>query len=199
MTTRNDLYTRVTNSIIADLEQGIRPWLKPWNAEHAAGRITRPLRVGGQPYKGINVMMLWASAIDQNFTAPIWMTFKQAAELNANVKKGSKGSLVVYADRITRTETTNNGQENEHNIYFMKGSTSSRSRDSRPTSTPPPPRSSTRCSVSRWPTGSSPTPGPTSVMAGMRRIMPPHPITCRCHRRCSSGTPRAITRRWPTN
>jgi antirestriction protein ArdC len=123
MTTRTDIYTRVTNSIIADLEKGIRPWLKPWNAEHAAGRITRPLRVGGQPYKGINVMMLWASAMTQNFAAPIWMTFKQAQERNANVRKGSKGSLVVYADRITRTETTSDGQESERDIYFMKGYT----------------------------------------------------------------------------
>ncbi len=123
MTTRIDLYTRVTNGIIADLEKGIRPWLKPWNTEYAAGRITRPLRVGGQPYKGINVMMLWASAITQNFTAPIWMTFKQAQERNANVRKGSKGSLVVYADRITRTETREDGQENERDIYFMKGYT----------------------------------------------------------------------------
>ena len=123
MTTRIDLYTRVTNAIIADLEKGVRPWLKPWNAEHAAGRITRPLRAGGQPYKGINVLMLWASAMTQNFAAPIWMTFKQAKELNANVRKGSKGSLVVYADRITRTETAEDGEESERDIYFMKGYT----------------------------------------------------------------------------
>jgi antirestriction protein ArdC len=45
-TNRTDLYTRVTNAIIADLEQGVRPWHKPWTAEHAAGRITRPLRAG---------------------------------------------------------------------------------------------------------------------------------------------------------
>jgi antirestriction protein ArdC len=121
MNTRIDLYTSVTNAIIADLEKGVRPWLKPWNSEHAAGRITRPLRAGGQPYKGINVLMLWTSAMTQNFAAPIWMTFKQAKELKANVRKGSKGSLVVYADRITRTETANDGQENERDIYFMKG------------------------------------------------------------------------------
>ncbi|HWG46522.1 MAG TPA: ArdC-like ssDNA-binding domain-containing protein, partial [Gemmataceae bacterium] len=122
-TQRIDLYTRVTNAIIADLEQGVRPWLKPWDAEHAAGHITRPLRACGQPYKGINVLMLWASAMNQNFAAPIWMTFHQAKELNANVKKGSNGSLVVYADRITRTETGEDGQENERDIYFMKGYT----------------------------------------------------------------------------
>jgi antirestriction protein ArdC len=123
MTTRIDLYTRVTNAIIADLEQGVRPWLKPWNAEHADGRITRPLRAGGQPYNGINVLMLWTSAMNQNFSAPIWMTFKQAKELKGNVRKDSKGTLVVYADRITKTETDENGEENGRDIYFMKGYT----------------------------------------------------------------------------
>jgi antirestriction protein ArdC len=120
---RSDVYTRVTDAIIADLEKGVRPWLQPWNAAHAAGPITRPLRASGQSYKGINVLMLWASAMTQNFASPIWMTFKQAKELNASVRKGSKGSLVVYADRITRTETAEDGEENERDIYFMKGYT----------------------------------------------------------------------------
>ena len=123
MTTRIDLYTRVTNAIVADLENGVRPWLKPWNAEHAAGGITRPLRAGGQPYKGINVLMLLLAAMTHNFSAPIWMTFNQAKELKGNVRKDSKGSLVVYADRITRTEAAEDGSENERDIYFMKGYT----------------------------------------------------------------------------
>lgn len=122
-TKRIDLYSRVTNAIISDLEQGVRPWLKPWDAEHAAGRISRPLRAGGQPYKGINVLSLWESALSQHFTAPIWMTFNQAKERGASVRKGSRGTLVVYADRITRTETAENGQECERDIYFMKGYT----------------------------------------------------------------------------
>jgi antirestriction protein ArdC len=120
MTTRIDLYTRVTNAILADLEKGVRPWLQPWNAGHAAGPITRPLRANGQPYKGINVLMLWTSAMTQHFASPIWMTFKQAKELDANIRKGSKGSLVVYSNRITRTETTENGEEQERDIHFMK-------------------------------------------------------------------------------
>jgi len=51
MTEIRDVYSRITGKIIADLEQGIRPWHKPWNADHAAGRITRPLRHNGIPYK----------------------------------------------------------------------------------------------------------------------------------------------------
>ena len=96
---REDIYQRVTDSIVAELERGVRPWLKPWNAEHAAGRITRPLRSNGIPYQGINVLMLWAEAVEKGYAAPIWMTFKQALELGAHVRKGEKGSLVVYADQ----------------------------------------------------------------------------------------------------
>jgi antirestriction protein ArdC len=122
-TTRTDVYTRVTDAIIAELEKGVRPWLKPWNAEHAAGRITRPLRCNGQPYKGVNVLMLWLAAEAQGFSAPIWMTFNQAKDLGAHVKAGSKGSLVVYADRITKSDTGEDGEETERDIFFMKGYT----------------------------------------------------------------------------
>jgi antirestriction protein ArdC len=46
-----DLYTRITNRIIAELEAGTRPWLKPWNAEHAAGRI--PARCATTEYRTV--------------------------------------------------------------------------------------------------------------------------------------------------
>ncbi len=120
---RGDLYARVTAKIIADLDGGVRPWLKPWNAEHAAGRITRPLRANGQPYKGINVLMLWGEADLKGYSCPIWMTFRQALELGGHVRKGEHGSLVVYADKITRTETSDDGEESLRQIPFMKGYT----------------------------------------------------------------------------
>ncbi|MEY9154917.1 antirestriction protein ArdC [Bradyrhizobium japonicum] len=119
-----NVYERITSRIVAELEQGVRPWLKPWNAEHAAGRITRPLRLNGQPYQGINVLMLWSEAVAKGFAAPIWMTFKQTAELGAHVRKGEHGSLVVYADRIHRTERDETtGAEAEREIPFLKGYT----------------------------------------------------------------------------
>jgi len=120
---RQDVYTRITDKIIADLENGIRTWMKPWNAGNTAGRITRPLRHNGQPYSGINILMLWASAIEQGFSSPTWMTFKQALELDACVRKGEKGSLVVYANSITKTEANDAGEDVERDIHFMKGYT----------------------------------------------------------------------------
>ena len=103
---KQDLYTRITNRIVAELEKGCRPWLKPWNAEHAAGRITRPLRHNGTPYRGINILNLWMAATASGYTCPIWLTYKQSQELGAQVRKGEKGELVVFASKISRTEAT---------------------------------------------------------------------------------------------
>jgi antirestriction protein ArdC len=121
MTDRKDVYTRVTDRIIADLERGVRTWLKPWKAEHAAGRISRPLRHNGTPYQGMNILLLWGEAMEKGYAAPIWMTYKQAQELGAHVRKGEQGSLVVYANKLTRTEKDDNGEDIEKQIPFMKG------------------------------------------------------------------------------
>jgi len=122
-TNRKDVYSRVTDKIITDLEAGVRPWLRPWNGEHAAGRICRPLRHNGVPYSGINIVLLWSEAEARGFTCPIWMTFKQAQELGAHVRKGETGSLVVYANTIHTTETDKDGKEVERGIPYMKGYT----------------------------------------------------------------------------
>ncbi|WP_049758178.1 ArdC-like ssDNA-binding domain-containing protein [Phenylobacterium zucineum] len=121
--TRPDLYSRVTAQIIEDLQRGVRPWTKPWSAEHLAGRITRPLRHCGQPYSGINVVLLWADAVAKGFSAPIWMTFRQALELGAHVRKGERGSTVVYANRLRRTEIGDDGRDVEREIPFLKAYT----------------------------------------------------------------------------
>lgn len=119
-----DIYQKVTDQIVAELEKGVCPWIKPWSAEHAAGRITRPLRANGIPYRGINVIMLWAAATAQGFAAPLWLTYKQAQELGGQVRKGEKGSLVVYANTISRTELDEaTGEELERDIPFMRGYT----------------------------------------------------------------------------
>ncbi|MGF1610424.1 MAG: ArdC family protein [Kiloniellales bacterium] len=120
---RTDVYARVTDKIIADLEQGVRPWVKPWNAEQLAGRISRPLRHNGTPYRGINVVMLWMAAVAEGYACPIWMTFRQAKELGGFVRKGETGALVVYASTFTTTETDEDGEESERAIPYLKGYT----------------------------------------------------------------------------
>ena len=121
--TKVDVYARVTDRIVEDLAAGVRPWMKSWNAGHAEGRISRPLRHNGTPYRGVNVLLLWSEAQAKGFGSPSWMTYKQAQELGGQVKKGEAGSLVVYADRYTKSETNERGEEAEREVAFMKGYT----------------------------------------------------------------------------
>ncbi|MFC5422992.1 ArdC family protein [Bosea eneae] len=120
---RADIYTRITEKILADLEKGVRPWMQPWRAGNAIGRVTRPLRHNGLPYAGMNVLLLWSEAIARGYTLPIWMTFKQAIELGGAVRKGESGTTVVFASRFTKTEVGSSGEEFDREIPFLKAYT----------------------------------------------------------------------------
>lgn len=117
---RADIYTRVTDRIVDELERGVRPWLKPWHVEHAAGRITRPQRHNGQKYSGINILTLWLSAETQGFVSPFWLTYKQAQELGGHVRKGELGSPVVYISTFKKRETNDDGLELEAEIPCVR-------------------------------------------------------------------------------
>jgi antirestriction protein ArdC len=75
------------------------------------------------PYRGVNVLMLWAAAMEKGYSCPLWLTYKQASELGGQVRKGEKGSLVVYADKFKKTGTDDKGANVEIEIPFMKGYT----------------------------------------------------------------------------
>ena len=102
----SDVYSRVTDTIVSKLEQGVRPWFQPWSGDHAAGRITRPMRANGVPYRGINVVMLWGAATEKGYTDPLWMTFKQAQEIGAHVRKGERGASSFMPARSTAQRRT---------------------------------------------------------------------------------------------
>lgn len=120
---KQDIYEKVTGKIIADLEKGELTWLKPWNSGNMDGRIIKPLRHTGEAYSGINVLMLWGAAMEGGFVSPFCVTFKQAQEYGAHVRKGERGSLVVYANTLTKTEEQENGEAEERKIPYMKGYT----------------------------------------------------------------------------
>jgi len=82
-----DVYEIVTNKIIEALEKGTVPWHQPWKS------IGGPRNLQSKrPYRGINAFLLSMSS----FSSPFWTTFKGAAQNNAIVKKGEKGTLVVF-------------------------------------------------------------------------------------------------------
>ncbi|KWV40220.1 antirestriction protein ArdC, partial [Rhizobium altiplani] len=120
---RSDIHGRITDTIIAALEQGVRPWTQPWHSAYPSDPVSRPLRFNGAPYSGINVILLWSEAITRGFASSTWMTFRQALELGGAVRKGESGTTVVFASSIIRTETADGGDDVERSIPFMKAYT----------------------------------------------------------------------------
>ena len=116
-TTRPDIYQEVTDEIVAMLEAGTRPWAQPWQTSGAS--LSMPLRHNGISYRGINVLILWASAMTRGFSSPHWLTFKQAIALGGMVEKGSKGTGIVYANSI-KIEADEGSDKDERRIPFLK-------------------------------------------------------------------------------
>jgi antirestriction protein ArdC len=97
-----DVYQTTTDQIIAALEAGAKPWTNSWKGSPADGL---PLRHNGEPYQGINVLVLWCAASANGYASPHWMTFKQAKDLGAAVRKGEKGTVVMYYGSASKDDT----------------------------------------------------------------------------------------------
>lgn len=95
---------RVTAQIANLLARGVRPWRKSWD-DTLVGPTLLPLRANGTPYRGMNVVALWAAAIEAGFTSPFWFTFKQALAAGGQVRKGERGSFVIFYKPVTATKS----------------------------------------------------------------------------------------------
>ena len=94
---KRDLYAEVSARIIAELEAGAAPWVKPWSA--TPGANTPCNAVTNRPYSGCNVVLLWmAQAAD--YRTPRFLTFKQALELGGHVRKGERGTKVYFVKQL---------------------------------------------------------------------------------------------------
>ncbi|MBU6419144.1 MAG: DUF1738 domain-containing protein [Proteobacteria bacterium] len=112
-----DICENITAAIVAELEKGVMPWSKPWAG---SGGPVMPRRHTNARYRGINILILWQAAEAAGYRSPYWMTFKQALEYGACVKKGERSTQIVYADRVTKTETNESGENVERNFSFLK-------------------------------------------------------------------------------
>ena len=87
-----DLCAEVTQIILDPLEAGVVPWRQPWDS---GGAVSLPLRVTGEPYRGVNVVLLWQKMVAKGYRAPTWMTYAQATKLGGQVRKGEKSTMVI--------------------------------------------------------------------------------------------------------
>ncbi|GAN31447.1 zincin-like metallopeptidase domain-containing protein [Legionella pneumophila] len=96
----------VANQIIESLKAGTAPWLKPW--EPGTGQGAVPYNpVTGKRYRGINALYLMLNTSEDNR----WLTYKQAQGIDAQVRKGEKGTTIQYwqfqEERIQKDDAGN--------------------------------------------------------------------------------------------
>ena len=109
---RKSLYDEITGKILAELEAGRLPWVQPWGTAAAKAPLAMPTNAAtGRGYSGVNVLMLWGAVISLGFPSQGWLTFRQALSLGGNVRKGERGTTVVYADRFTPEDEKRRARE----------------------------------------------------------------------------------------
>lgn len=94
------IYSEITQSIIEQLEQGAAPWIKPWKADSSADKNL----VSQKPYQGINRLLLGMSSMVKGYSVPVWASYKQWESIGANVKKGEKGTKIVFYSPVTKED-----------------------------------------------------------------------------------------------
>jgi antirestriction protein ArdC len=114
---RRDFRQEVTDRIIQMLETGVAPWQKPWNATDAS--LDMPMNpTTGKAYRGGNAIHLMATGLQRGYGDPRWMTYRQAAGLAWQVRKGEKGTQIefweVKAGRHTRSDPIRDGDTDGH-------------------------------------------------------------------------------------
>jgi antirestriction protein ArdC len=110
ITMKNPTYDRITDRIIALLEQGTVPWQKPWKARTGLPRNF----VSKNPYRGINVFLLIASM----YESPFWLTFRQVSQLGGSVRKGEKSCPVVFWKQLTVEDKKSGEQKKKYLLRF---------------------------------------------------------------------------------
>ncbi|MDN3563727.1 ArdC family protein [Paeniroseomonas aquatica] len=121
---RANLYDEITGRIIAELEAGRLPWMQPWGTSGVAAPIALPKNAAtSRRYSGINVLILWGAVVERGYAGQSWLTFRQALALGGSVRKGERGTTVVYADRFIPGEERQRVQETGKDaraIHFLK-------------------------------------------------------------------------------
>jgi antirestriction protein ArdC len=117
---RHDVYESITDQVIAAIEEGAGEWQMPW---HRSG-VSRPANAfTKKPYRGVNVVALWAAADGHHFSSGSWATYKQWQELDAQVRKGERASLIVFWKELERdVEDQETGERERRKTLFARAS-----------------------------------------------------------------------------
>lgn len=120
-TPKPDVYQKVTDAIVNAIESGAGQYQMPWSVRQDRG--FSPISVGSaKPYRGINTLVLWAESQNRGYSSALWGTYQQWLGLGGQVRKGERGSPVVYWGTFER-QTADGEHEKSRRGLFAKGYT----------------------------------------------------------------------------
>ena len=124
---RRDLYQEVTDKIVTSIENGTSPWSRPWTEIAALGLPHNGISKAN--YHGINTAVLFVTAHENGYPSNEWYTYKQAAEIGANVRKGEKSTPIYYFKMLevnhkndeveSSMKTSKTGRDDSRMIPFL--------------------------------------------------------------------------------
>lgn len=112
-----DIKQAITDKIIAILERGANEGQKRWSVPALSGFPINGKT--GEAYRGVNVLLLWAEAAERGYTSNVWMTYKQAEGMGAQVRKGEKAVMCAYFERITKKADDQDDEKGEGASFLM--------------------------------------------------------------------------------
>jgi len=101
MSYTKDKLNEIVKSFVEKLEDGCAPWVRPFALTKGGGDFPINRRTH-KPYRGINVLILWLTANVCGFSSRYWLTFKQASALGGRVKKGQKGTQIMFWSELEK-------------------------------------------------------------------------------------------------
>ena len=104
-----DIHQTITDQILAAMEQAKSTGRRLWDSQPSL-----PMNLStGKPYQGINILILWATGLSRGYASPYWLTYKQAADMGGQVKKGEHGTHCVFYKPWESTDTNSDTGETE--------------------------------------------------------------------------------------
>lgn len=117
--TNTDVYKTITDKIISLLEEvSVKDWQAPFADLAAQGIPYNP--VTGNHYQGVNIPFLWFYQQEKSFRSNQWASFKQWQNKGAKVRKGERGSQVVFFKPLVKSEINEQGEEEVSKIPMLR-------------------------------------------------------------------------------
>lgn len=116
-----DIHAEITNRIVEAIEKGAGTFQMPWHVEASTRAPSNALTK--RAYRGVNVLSLWITAQAFGYQSAEWATFKQWQEQGCSVRKGERGTPIVFYKSLSiEGEASDGSEDSERKIPFARAS-----------------------------------------------------------------------------